>query len=481
MNIASIAYILGKLIEIEGILFLLPSFVSLIYKEKEGKVYFAAAVICFLFGYIVTKRKPKKQNYYAKEGFIAVATGWIIMSAVGSVPFVLTGEIPHVTDAFFETVSGFTTTGSSILSDVESLSRCSLFWRSFTHWIGGMGVFVFMLAILPMTGTQNMHLMRSESPGPDVGKLVPRLRDTAKILYYIYFGITLLQVIILIITGMPFFDAFTITFGTAGTGGFGVRNSSAAEYTYVQQLIISIFMILFGINFNFYFFILIKRSLKEAFNMDEVKTYLCIIAASTAVIMYNARGMFTDLSDAFIKALFQVSSIITTTGFSTADFNTWPALSKHILLALMIIGACAGSTGGGFKVSRVIIMAKIYVRELRHFIHPRLVKNIYLDRRKVKEETVDGVKVYLAAYVMIMVVSLLLISLDGFDTETNISAVLATLNNIGPGLGMVGPMGNFDNFSVLSKYVLSFDMLAGRLELYPMLLLLAPDTWRKQG
>ena len=260
-----------------------------------------------------------------------------------------------------------------------------------------------------------------------------------------------------------------------------MRNSSVAEYTYVQQLIISIFMIMFGINFNFYFFILIKRSLKEAFNMDEVKTYLCIIAASTAVIMYNARGMFTDLSDAFIKALFQVSSIITTTGFSTADFNTWPALSKHILLALMIIGACAGSTGGGFKVSRVIIMAKIYVRELRHFIHPRLVKNIYLDKRKVREETVDGVKVYLAAYVVIMVVSILLISLDGFDTETNISAVLATLNNIGPGLGMVGPMGNYDSFSVLSKYVLSFDMLAGRLELYPMLLLLAPDTWRKQG
>ncbi len=481
MNIASIAYILGKLIEIEGILFLLPSMVALIYKEKEGVVYLILAVVCFLFGFIATKKKPEKQNYYAKEGFIAVATGWIIMSIVGSIPFVLTDEIPDITNAFFETVSGFTTTGSSILSDVESLSRCSLFWRSFTHWIGGMGVFVFMLAIMPMTGTQNMHLMRSESPGPDVGKLVPRLRDTAKILYYMYFGITILQVIILMITGMPVFDAFTITFGTAGTGGFGVRNSSIADYTYLQQLIISVFMIMFGVNFNFYFFILIKRSLKEAFNMDEVKAYLGIIAVSTAIIMYNARSMFSGLSDGFIKSFFQVASIITTTGFSTADFNVWPSLSKHILLALMIMGACAGSTGGGFKVSRIVILSKIYIRELRHFIHPRLVKNIYVDKRKVREETVDGVKVYLASYVLILIVSILIISLDGFDTETNISAVLATLNNIGPGLGMVGPMGNYDNFSVLSKYILSFDMLAGRLELYPMLLLFAPDTWRKQG
>ncbi|MCR5746810.1 MAG: TrkH family potassium uptake protein [Lachnospiraceae bacterium] len=474
MNVASIAYILGKLLEVEGLLFLMPSFVALIYREKQGFVYLIMAVICFLTGFIVTKRKPEQQNYYAKEGFIAVAFGWIIMSVAGCLPFVITGEIPAFIDAFFETVSGFTTTGSSILTDVEKLSKCSLFWRSFTHWIGGMGVFVFMLAILPMTGAQNMHLMRSESPGPDVGKLVPRLKDSAKILYVIYFGMTLLQIALLIITGMPVFDSFAVAFGTAGTGGFGVLNSSIADYSFIQQLIVGIFMVLFGVNFNFYFFILIRKSFKEAFAMDEVKTYLAIIAVATVTIMINA-------GESFINAFFQVGSIITTTGFSTADFNAWPALSKTILLLLMIIGACAGSTGGGFKVSRVIILIKTYTRELRHFIHPRLVKNIYLDKRTVKEETVDGVKVYLGAYMIVLMVSVLLISINGFDTETNITSVLATLNNIGPGLSMVGPTGNYSEFSAFSKLVFSFDMLAGRLELYPMLLLFAPDTWRRRG
>ncbi len=474
MNFASIAHILGKLLEIEGLLFIAPSVVSLIYGEKQGVVYGALAVICFLTGLISTRKKPKKQNYYAKEGFIAVSMGWIIMSLVGALPFVITGEIPEFIDAFFETVSGFTTTGSSILSDVESLSRCSLFWRSFTHWIGGMGVFVFMLAILPMTGAQNMHLMRSESPGPDVGKLLPRLRDSAKILYIIYFVMTLVQIVLLIITGMHPFDAFTISFGTAGTGGFGVLNSSVAGYTYTQQLIVAVFMMLFGINFNFYFFLFIRRSIKDAFAMSEVRAYLMIIAASTLLIMLNA-------GETFLNAFFQVNSIITTTGFSTADFNVWPAFSKTVLILLMVTGACAGSTGGGFKVSRMIMLAKIYARELRHFIHPRLVKNIYMDDRKVKEETADGVKVYLAAYMIILGVSLLLVSLDGFDTETNLTAVIATLNNIGPGLGMVGPTGNYSAFSVLSKLIFSFDMLAGRLELYPMLLLFAPGTWRRQG
>ncbi|MBQ9606357.1 MAG: TrkH family potassium uptake protein, partial [Lachnospiraceae bacterium] len=395
-------------------------------------------------------------------------------------PFVLTGEIPHFTDALFETVSGFTTTGSSILSDVESLSHCSLFWRSLTHWIGGMGVFVFILAILPKTGAQNMHLLRSESPGPDVGKLVPKLGDSAKILYIIYFAMTVLQIIILLIARMPLFDAVTLTFGTAGTGGFGIRNTSIAEYTYIQQLIISIFMILFGVNFNFYFFIIIRHSLKEAFKMDEVRTYLAIIALSTAAIMINAKNMFESVSDGFIQSFFQVSSIITTTGYSTADFNEWPALSKVILVSLMFIGACAGSTGGGFKVSRLIIMAKAYIRELMHFIHPRLVRNIYMDDRKIKDETVSGVMVYLVSYVLVLMVSLLVISLDGFDFETNFTAVMATLNNIGPGLSHVGPAGNFKDFSILSKYILSFDMLAGRLELYPMLLLFSPGTWRKK-
>ena len=474
MNFASIVYILGKLLEIEGLLFAVPTLVSLIYGEKQGLVYGALAVICFLIGFISTIKKPKKQAYYAKEGFIAVSMGWLIMSLVGALPFVITQEIPGFVDAFFETVSGFTTTGSSILSDVEKLSRCSLFWRSFTHWIGGMGVFVFMLAVLPMTGAQNMHLMRSESPGPDVGKLLPRLRDSAKILYIMYFVMTLVQIALLIITGMHPFDAFTISFGTAGTGGFGVLNSSVAGYTHIQQLIVAVFMMLFGVNFNFYFFLFIRRSIKDAFAMSEVRAYLMIIAASTLLIRLNAK-------ETFLNAFFQVNSIITTTGFSTADFNVWPAFSKTILVLLMVTGACAGSTGGGFKVSRMIMLAKIYVRELRHFIHPRLVKNIYMDGRTVKEETADGVKVYLVAYMIILGVSLLLVSLDGFDTETNLTAVIATLNNIGPGLGIVGPTGNYGAFSALSKLIFSFDMLAGRLELYPMLLLFAPGTWRRQG
>ncbi|MBO5550542.1 MAG: TrkH family potassium uptake protein [Lachnospiraceae bacterium] len=480
MNFASILYILGTLVEVEGALFIAPALVALFYREPEGLVYLFFALVCAIAGRLTTFRKVKQQIYYAKEGFVSVALGWIIMSVVGCIPFMLTGEIPGFTDALFETVSGFTTTGSSILSNVEGLSHCSLFWRSFTHWIGGMGVFVFILAILPKTGAQNMHLLRSESPGPEVGKLVPKIGDSAKILYVIYFGMTVIQIIILLITRMPLFDAVTLTFGTAGTGGFGIKNSSIADYTYVQQLIIGIFMLLFGVNFNFYFFILIRHSLREAVNMDEVKTYFAIVAASTVLIMLNARSMFGNMADAFGKAFFQVSSIITTTGFSTADFNEWPAFSKTILVCLMFTGACAGSTGGGFKISRLIIMAKAYVRELIHFIHPRLVKNIYMDKRKVKNETVSGVMVYLASYVLVFLVSLLVISTDGFDPETNFTAVMATLNNIGPGLSTVGPAGNFDHYSDISKFVLTFDMLAGRLELYPMLLLFSPGTWRKR-
>lgn len=480
MNFASILYILGKLIEIEGLLFAAPALVSLFYREKQGVVYLAAAVFCFIFGRLVTIRKHQEQMYYAKEGFISVALGWIIMSVVGCLPFVITREIPHFTDAFFETVSGFTTTGSSILTDVEVISHCSLFWRSFTHWIGGMGVFVFMLAILPMTGAHNMHLMRSESPGPDVGKLVPKLGESAKILYGIYFGMTVIQIVILLVSGMPVFDSIVLSFGTAGTGGFGIKNSSIADYTCFQQLIIAIFMVLFGINFNFYFFLIIRRSVKTAFNLDEVKTYLGIVAAATIAIMINSWSMFKNIADAFNKSFFQVASIITTTGYSTADFDQWPSFSKTILIGLMFIGACAGSTGGGFKVSRIIIMTQSYIRELRHFIHPRLVKNIYIDGRKVKDETVSGVKVYLVSYVLILMISVLIISLDGFDFTTNFTAVMATLNNIGPGLSVVGPTGNYSGFSVLSKYILAFDMLAGRLELYPLLLFLAPGTWRRK-
>ncbi len=480
MNYASIFFILGRILQIEAGLLMLPTVVSMAYREKEYLSFFVVALACFAIGTLFTIKKPKNQIYYAREGFVTVALGWILMSAMGALPFVINGDIPSFTDAFFETISGFTTTGSSILNDVEALSKGSLFWRSFTHWVGGMGVFVFMLEILPMTGAQNMHLMRTESPGPEVGKLVPRLRDSAKILYILYVALSLIMVVLLAISGMPLFDNFTIMFGTAGTGGFAVKNSSCAGYTEVQRNITAIFMILFGVNFNFYYFLTFGKSIKEALKMEEVRTYIGIILSSIVVIMLNARGCFTSVKDAFEHALFQVASIITTTGYATCDFDKWPVMSKTVLLMLMLIGACAGSTGGGFKVSRLIVMMKTYRSELAHFIHPRLVRNIHMDGKIVKSETVNGIKVYLITYVIVFLSSFFLISIDNFDVETNFSAVAATFNNIGPGLAKVGPTCNFSEYSVFSKYVLMFDMLAGRLELYPMLLLFAPSTWRNR-
>ncbi len=480
MNHASIIYILGKILQVEAVIMLLPLMVSVIYREDDFFAFLIVIITAGVAGTLISLKKPGKTTFYAREGFVMVALGWIVMSVMGALPFVINGDIPDFTDAFFETVSGFTTTGSSILSDVEALSHASLFWRSLTHWIGGMGVFVFMLAVLPMTGAQNMHLMRSESPGPEVGKLVPKLKNTAKILYEIYFAITLLMFIILLITGMGVFDAATVAFGTAGTGGFAIKNSSIAGYSVLQQVIISVFMILFGVNFNFFYFLTFGKSIKEAFKMEEVGWYLVIIAASVATIMINARQAFTSVFDGFVKSFFQVASIITTTGFATADFDTWPSLSKTVLVILMFIGACAGSTGGGIKVSRIIIMCKSFHKELAHFIHPRLVKNVHMNKKALKDETVDGVKIYLGAYLIIFTVSVLVISIENEDLITSFTSVAATMNNIGPGLSKVGPSCNFGFMSPLSKYVLMFDMLAGRLELYPMLLLFAPTTWRNK-
>ena len=480
MNHSSIIYILGKILQIEALFMLLPLVVSIIYREDDFFAFLITLVVTGVVGTAVSFRKPGKSSFYAREGFVIVALGWILMSVMGAMPFVLNGDIPDFTDAFFETVSGFTTTGSSILSDVEVLSHASLFWRSLTHWIGGMGVFVFMLAVMPMAGAQNMHLMRSESPGPEVGKLVPRLRDTAMILYRLYFALTVLMLLVLVFTGMDGFDAVTLTFGTAGTGGFAIKNDSVASYSSLHQIIISVFMILFGINFNFFFFLTFGKSIKEAFKMEEVRDYLLIIAASVAAIMFNARHCFSSIFDGFVKSLFQVASIITTTGFGTADFDLWPSFSKTILVMLMFVGACAGSTGGGFKVSRIVILFRMFHKELAHFIHPRLVKNVHMNGRVLKDETVDGVKVYLGAYIIIFAVSVLVVSLENRDPVTNFTAVAATMNNIGPGLSMVGPTANYGFLSPLSKYVLMFDMLAGRLELYPMLLLFAPTTWRNK-
>ena len=440
--------------------------------------FIVTAVLCAVIGILLTARKPKNKNYYAREGFVIVALSWIVMSLFGALPFVISGEIPSYVNALFEIVSGFTTTGASILSDVEALSHACLFWRSFSHWIGGMGVFVFLLIVLPLTGGSNMHLMRAESPGPSVGKLVPKVRETAKILYMIYIAMTLIEMVILALGGMSIFEAVTLSFGTAGTGGFGVKNSSIADYSVFCQAVITIFMILFGVNFNFYYYLLGKNK-KNAFKIEEVKWYFIIIFASIAVITFNIREFYDSIWAALHHAAFQVGSVITTTGYATADFNLWPQMSKTVLVLIMFCGACAGSTGGGIKVSRILIMFKTIGQEIKTLIHPRSVHTIKMDDKAVDKGVVRGVGAFLMTYAVIFCVSLLLITLDGKDLITNFTAVTATINNIGPGLMEVGPTGNFAGFSAFSKCIFIFDMLAGRLELYPILLLLTPSVWRK--
>ena len=482
MNFEIIRYIQGMVLKFEALFFLLPCLVAVIYSEKEGLVYLGMAAVCGLLGYLINREKPENRAYYAAEGLITVAISWIVLSVFGAIPFVITREIPSFTDALFETVSGFTTTGASILATVEDLSHASLFWRSFTHWVGGMGVIVFILAIMPMTGGYNMHLMRAESPGPSVGKLVPKMRDSAKILYLIYLSLTVAEIVLLAITGMPLFDAVTISFGSAGTGGFAVRNSGMAEYSWLMQSIIAVFILLFGVNFNFYFFLLGKHK-KDAFKMTEVRWYGVIVGVSVILITSNIYRYhyFGSVTKCLHEALFQVASIITTTGFSSTDFNMWPNLSKTILVLLMFIGACAGSTGGGFKVSRVVILAKTVKREIGRFIHPRSVRAIKMDGKAADAEMVRGVGTYLGTYVFILVLSILLVGLfEETDLETNFTAVAATFNNIGPGLSLVGPAANYGFFNIPTKYVLIFDMLAGRLELYPMLMLFVPSAWRRK-
>lgn len=479
MNSSIIRYILGHVLKFEALFLVLPCFTALIYKEIEGIAFAIILVLCFILGSICTHTKPKNTVFYAKEGFVTVALSWIILSVMGALPFVINEEIPSFTDALFEIISGFTTTGASILSDVEALSHCSLIWRSFSHWIGGMGVLVFILAILPLAGGgHSMHLLRAESPGPSVGKLVPRLRSTAKILYGIYFFMTVIELIILLIAKMPLFDAICTSFGTAGTGGFGIRNDSMAGYSSTIQIIVTVFMILFGVNFNVYYLFLIKKP-KEALKCEELRYYLGIIAFAGLFITINIRGYFPSIFEAFRHALFQVGSIITTTGFATEDFNIWPQASKTILVILMFVGACAGSTGGGIKVSRFALLLKTVGKELSHLIHPRSIKIIKFEGKKVEHDVIRSVNVFLITYVMIFAFSVLFICADGLDLTTNFTAVAATLNNIGPGLELVGPTQNFGLFSNFSKYILMFDMLAGRLELFPMLILFAPATWKK--
>ncbi len=478
MNYSIIIYIIGYVLQIEGLFLLLPCLTALCYRESSGFAFLFTAVLCFLLGKAATFRKPKNTVFYGREGFVTVSMCWIVLSIFGALPFLLNGDIPSVPDALFETVSGFTTTGSTILTDIESLSKCSLFWRSFTHWIGGMGVLVFVLAVLPIAGGgSQMYLMRAESPGPSVNKLVPRVKNTAMILYGIYIVITIIEIILLLIGGMPLFDALTSAFGTAGTGGFGIKNDSFASYSVFCQGVVSIFMILFGINFNIYYLLLCKKH-KQAFQSDELRMYLAVILASTVFIAFNIRHLFPGLQ-ALHHALFQVGSIITTTGFATQDFNTWPELSKMILIFLMFFGACAGSTGGGIKISRILILMKSIKKELFSIVHPRSVQKIRVDGQVIEHDVIRSVNVFMAAYLLIIMLSILIVSLENKDTVSTVTSVITTLNNIGPGLELVGPVGNFSSFTALSKFVFLFDMLAGRLEIFPLLILFMPDTWKK--
>lgn len=478
MNFRIIAYIVGWVCNFQAIFMVLPCITALVYQEHEFFAFLISMILCLIVGIPLTARKPKNKVFYTKDGCVAVALSWLALCIFGSVPFVLSGSIPHPIDAFFETVSGFTTTGSSILTDVEVLPHCILMWRSFTHWIGGMGVLVFLLSLLPLAGGYHMNLMKAESPGPSVSKLVPKVQQTAKILYSIYIGMTLLQIVLLLIGNIPLFDTLCIAFGTAGTGGFGIRNDSMGSYSTYCQIVTTIFMILFGVNFSAYYLILTKK-IRQALKFEEVRYYFGIIAAAILVIGLNTMHLFQNLGVSIQQAAFQVGSIITTTGFSSADFNQWPALSKTILVLLMFVGACAGSTGGGIKVSRILILCKAARKEFQLYLHPNAVKKIKMDQKTITHDILRSTNIYLTLYLLIFAVSILLISLDNFDMTTNFTAVTATLNNIGPGLEIVGPMGNFSSFSYFSKCVLIFDMLAGRLEIFPLLLLFFKGTWKK--
>ena len=479
MNFSIIRYILFRVLEFAALFLLLPCLVALIYHEKAGFAFAAVMAGCFIVAEIGKQWKPKSNVFFAKEGFVTVSLSWILLSVVGALPFYFSREIPSFIDALYETVSGLTTTGASILSDVECLSRCVQFWRLFTHWIGGMGVLVFIIAVLPLSGGYNMHLMRAESPGPSVGKLVPRVQSTAKILYGIYIGITVLQMVCLMIAGMNAYDAIVLSFSTLGTGGFGILNTSVGSYSTAVQIIFIIFMILGGMNFNVYYLLVVARKPKEALKHEEARTYLLLFLGAAVLITWNIRGYYENLALAFKDALFQVVSLGSSTGFSTTDFDLWPEFSKAILLIVLTIGACAGSTGGGFKVSRLMILAQDMKKELLRVVHPQIVKKPHLEGRAVDDETVSSIHSYLIIYIAIFLASLLLLSIDKYDFTTNVSAVLANFNNTGPGFHAVGPTCNYGGYTVFSKLVLIFDMLTGRLELLPMLILFSPSTWKR--
>ena len=480
MNIKSISYNIGRILLIEAILLVFPAIGALIYKETTLLSFAVTIATLVITGLLAVRKRPENNSIYAKEGYVIVALTWILMSLFGALPFYLSGYIPNFIDAFFETVSGFTTTGSTILREIESLPRSLLFWRSFTHWIGGMGILVFVIAIMPKTESSSMHIMRAEVPGPSVGKLVSKLRASARILYGIYCILTLVQIVLLALGGMPIFDSIVNAFATAGTGGFAILNNSIEGYNSVYaEMVIAVFMLLFGVNFNLYYMMLIKQG-KQAIKSEELRWYIGIVAASVVIIALSLYSTKHDIGESFRYSFFQVASVITTTGFSTTNFDTWPVIAKFVLLFLMFIGACAGSTGGGIKVSRLIILIKSGLRDIKKAINPRSIETVKLDRRTVEEPIVKSTSVFFGTYMLLMAVSMLIISIDGRDVVTSATSVISCMGNIGPGLGAVGPYGNFADFSVLSKIVLSFDMLAGRLELIPMLMLFSPYAWSRK-
>lgn len=484
MNVKNISRTVGLILLITGIFQLFPLLIAVIDHEPRNILaYIESLCLILLVGSaLLLFSRGGNRMFSAQEGFAATGLSWVFMSAFGALPFFLSGQIPSYVDAFFEMVSGFTTTGASILTDVEALSRCNLFWRSFSHWLGGMGVLVFLLAVVPgarKNGGTGIYLMRAESPGPSVDKLTPHLRQTAMILYGIYILLTALCIVCLLLGGMPVFDSFCIAFGTAGTGGFAIKNSSMGGYSYFLQTVVTVFMFLFGVNFSLYYMLLLRK-FKAVFKNEELRLYFGIAAGSIVLIAINIGRMYNTVYEAVHHAAFQVVSIMTTTGYGTVDFEQWPAFSKAILLSLMFIGASAGSTGGGLKVSRVLLLMKSIRRTIRKALHPRRVQPVYMDGRAVSEEVCDNVNAYLAIYCVILVLSFAVISVDGFSIGTNFSAVASCFNNIGPGFELVGATQNFSIYSDLSKIILSLDMLLGRLEIFPLLLLLSPDTWSRR-
>ena len=477
MNRAMIRNILGSVLEVEAVLLLIPVITALCYRENVVFFYLGAAGLCFLVGFLFRIRKAKDTVFYLKEGCVITGLSWLLLSAFGCLPLWLSGEIPNLEDALFETVSGFTTTGASIVPAVEDLTHAALIWRSLTHWIGGMGVLVFLLAIMPSSGSSHMNIMRAESPGPSVGKLVPKVRQTAKILYIIYFAMTVLEIVLLLFGGMTLFESVNTSLATAGTGGFGIKNNSLLGFSAYSQWVVAVFMVLFGVNFNVYYLLLFGQ-VKRALKSEEVRAYLAYIIGAVAIIFLNILHMFGNGLEALRHAFFAVSSLTSSTGFATVNFDEWPSTAKTVLVTCMFIGACAGSTGGGIKVSRIVIAVKTVLKELNSYLHPKSIRKIRFEDKPVEHEVVRAVNVYLITFFILFSSSVLIVSLEGKDLVTNFTGVIACFNNIGPGLEMVGPTQNYAHFNVLSKIVLMFDMLAGRLELFPILLLFHPGIIR---